>query len=579
MKTTEANAPFAAALFMAALFAAALLTCENAMYQEAAEVAQDKGAQGPTVITRGGNEDEDLAEEEDGADFYDDEEDLPEDEDGEENPDPAHIGGGEGEYQGIKVVSVTLNESVLTLERGGKAQLTATVDPPEAQVTWVSEKTAAVSVDGNGEVTAHQFGTVKVIAKVGGKRAECAVTVTGVKSAGLYQIVSETEVEEIDLSGQTEATMLTKAFGFISASGEDDAHYEIVLDENETDSTAAGYIIGTGPSNPSTGTKKGLTITVRGKEGVDVTVKKDVAGALFSVCGKTGDEPHLILENITLQGLNGDPIPNTSALVLAGYKDSWVSYQGTLTMKDGSRITGNAHMSSSNYTTGGGVDVAVLGTFFMEGGMIDNNRRITTTYTSTADGGGVYNAGTFEMSGGIIENNTAEGRMASSWGGGVYTAKAFTMTGGSIRNNVCIALEDTVYDKGCGGGVAVGAGTFTMSGSAEIADNKAKTEGGGVYAGAAFNMDGGAIRGNRAAEHGAGVFVATGGTFTKTSGIIYGIDAGEDSNKATDGIEAAVHAMEVMQGYGTGVSTKYYRDTDAGAEVLLNATKEAGWDQ
>ncbi|MDR1095775.1 MAG: Ig-like domain-containing protein, partial [Spirochaetaceae bacterium] len=139
-----------------------------------------------TVVTVGGNEDEDLAEE-----------GTPP-EPPEENPDPPHIGGGAGEYPGVKVKSVALDETEIELAAGGTYQLTATVDPPEAPVTWFSRKAGAVSVDGTGLVTRQGWGMAEVVAKAGGKSAVCVVT-AGPKSAGLYQIVSETEEDEIDV--------------------------------------------------------------------------------------------------------------------------------------------------------------------------------------------------------------------------------------------------------------------------------------------------------------------------------------------------------------------------------------------
>jgi uncharacterized protein YjdB len=496
-----------------------------------------------TVVTVGGNEDADLAEEGQTV------------EPPEENPDPPHIGGGEGEYPGIKVKSVTLDAAEVEIEAGGTYQLTATVDPPEAEVVWFSRKASAVSVDGTGLVRAQGRGTVEVVAKAGGKTGVCAVTVVGAKSAGLYQIISETEEDQIDLSARTEDTVLAKAFAYIEASGEDGARYEIVLDEDVADTTGAGYTIGTGPSNAHTGGRTNLSITVRGVEDTEVTIAKGAAGPLFTVYGNgAGDTPELVLEHITLAGYNA----NNSALVVVGNTAN--TKQGKLTMKAGSRITGNTNSSS-----GGGVMVSQGSAFFMRDGRIDGN--------DSASGGGVSSGGTFEMSGGRIENNTAIATgYHSSYGGGVY-AGTFTMSGGSIENNRCIATGDGyIY----GGGVM--ATNFTMSGEARIANNSAAW-GGGVYDNGTFTMNGGIIRGNRAMIFGAAVLVPTNATFTKSGGIIYGTDAGVNSNKAADGITGTVHAIEVTQGYTTSVTTKYYRDTNAGEDVHLNSAESAGWQQ
>jgi hypothetical protein len=235
----------------------------------------------------------------------------------------------------------------------------------------------------------------------------------------------------MDLSARTENTMLKKALGYIKDHGEDNGEYEIVLAENETDSTATGYIIGTYETNPyntgtktdsHTGRKINLTITLKSLEDTAVTITKNAAGPLFTVYGfnahgfKVPDIPHLILENITLQGYG----TNTSPLVAVGdiANNSGYNKKGTLTMKAGSRITGNTNTSYG----GGGVRVGYDSVFTMLGGSIDSNR---------ANGGaGVYNYSAFTMKGGDIANNRATGN-----GGGVTGAGTFTMEGGTIRGN------------------------------------------------------------------------------------------------------------------------------------------------
>jgi hypothetical protein len=505
-----------------------------------------------TVVTVGGDEDADLAE------------DGPPEEPPEENPDPPHIGGGEGEYPGVKVKSVTLDVAEIELAVGDTYQLTATANPPEAPVTWFSRKASAVSVDGTGLVTRQGLGAAEVVAKAGGKSAVCAVLTAGAKSAGLYQIVNETEEDEIDLSARTEDTMLAKALAYIKASGEDDARYEIVLDEDVADTTGAGYTIGTGPSGSSTGGRTNLSITVRGVEDSTVTIAKDAAGPLFTVYGDIGDTPELVLENITLAGYS----ENNSALVVVGGGNG---KPGTLAMNEGCRVTGNTTSSS-----GGGIGIFHGSTLYMRDGRIDNNHAEGAS-SSFAFGGGVNNAGLFEMSGGYIENNTAgtENTTIGSNGGGVYSSGAFTMSGGSIENNHCVATTGDYYDYCIGGGVY--ARNFTMSSEARIANNSA-ANGGGVAVAGTFTMGGGTVRGNRAVKSGAGVFVYTIASFTKSGGVIYGIE-GADANKAADGITGTVHAIEVMQGLGQEVTTKYYLDTNVGEDVHLDSAESTGWQQ
>ena len=76
--------------------------------------------------------------------------------------------------------SVTLDKTSLSLAVGETVQLTATVKPDDAtdkNVAWTSSDASVAKVD-NGKVTAIKAGKATIIAKCGGKTAECAVTVT-----------------------------------------------------------------------------------------------------------------------------------------------------------------------------------------------------------------------------------------------------------------------------------------------------------------------------------------------------------------------------------------------------------------
>ena len=83
----------------------------------------------------------------------------------------------------VAVTGVTLDQTSLTLEAGQTAQLTATVQPVNADdqaVTWSSSDNNVVSVDATGKITANAKGsaTITVTTADGGKTATCTVTVT-----------------------------------------------------------------------------------------------------------------------------------------------------------------------------------------------------------------------------------------------------------------------------------------------------------------------------------------------------------------------------------------------------------------
>ena len=83
----------------------------------------------------------------------------------------------------VAVTGVTLDKTSLSIEAGQTAQLTATVQPGNADnqaVTWSSSDNNVVSVDATGKITANAKGsaTITVTTADGGKTAACTVTVT-----------------------------------------------------------------------------------------------------------------------------------------------------------------------------------------------------------------------------------------------------------------------------------------------------------------------------------------------------------------------------------------------------------------
>lgn len=91
--------------------------------------------------------------------------------------------GASGPAGPVAVTGVTLDQTSLTLEAGQTAQLTATVQPGNANnqaVTWSSSDNNVVSVDATGKITANAKGsaTITVTTADGGKTATCTVTVT-----------------------------------------------------------------------------------------------------------------------------------------------------------------------------------------------------------------------------------------------------------------------------------------------------------------------------------------------------------------------------------------------------------------
>ncbi len=83
----------------------------------------------------------------------------------------------------VPVTGVKLDRTKMTLRQGRKSSLTATVAPYNAtnkEVTWKSSNPSIVSVDQDGNITAHAKGytTITVTTKDGGFTASCDITVT-----------------------------------------------------------------------------------------------------------------------------------------------------------------------------------------------------------------------------------------------------------------------------------------------------------------------------------------------------------------------------------------------------------------
>jgi hypothetical protein len=215
--------------------------------------------------------------------------------------------------------------------------------------------------------------------------------------------------------------------------------------------------------------------------------------------------------------LIGDDDVGTSGSGYDKANDGWVGVGVTvingssLTMKGGSRITGNSFL-------GGGAVYADLGSSITlePGAAITNNKNRDPAALTTSHGGGVRltRGSKLLMKGGLIAGNviTKDG----VGGGGVYVGaeSVFEMRGGKISGNIVGQIDDT---------------------SQEVYPNPIGN-GGGVYvdAGGQFNMSGGEIASNTASGQGGGVYIESEGRFSKTGGTVYGTtDPGSQNTMGT----------------------------------------------
>ena len=271
-----------------------------------------------------------------------------------------------------------------------------------------------------------------------------------------------------------------------------------------------------------------------------------------------------------------------STAVYGNYDDGGggVYNEGMFSMSGG-------HIFQNKSTDNGGGVYNEGGTFEMSGGEISNN-------TTTNDGGGVFNkrgiftmsdgttisgneamygggvykeSGTFTMSGGTITGNEVRGSGNAS-GGGVYNdAEAFTMSGGAITQN---------KSRWHGGGVYNKCGTFKMTGGA-ITGNETKEYGGGVYNESAitFNMSGTAeISNNKATTNVGGVFASTDSKITLSDAVkITGNTVGEIANNLFIVSPSNLYAQSLADGAKIGVTANDTPIGDSSVPITNDATK------
>lgn len=364
-------------------------------------------------------------------------------------------------------------------------------------------------------------------------------------------------------------TSLSDALALIAANAVQNGKYRYVLGGDITSQDP--IVLDTTAFN----SKTGVEITLAGASSERTIQLASAGGQLFTVSGGT-----LRLDaNITLKG-----ITNNTPASAAGGVLILVETGGTLIMEANSKIKDNTSTQAGDLA-GSGVMVRGEAAFIMEGGEISGNSNNNNGAVRVASVGAGHTTGIpqFTMKGGEIKNNTG------NYGCGVSVTNngVFTMTGGLITLN-----NYGSYTGGQGGGVYIG-GTFNMEGG-EISDNTAKTGGGVFVNGGTFNMTDGVIKANTVngtggtAGYGGGVNVRPGATFYKTGGTINGVNAGSQPNVITGNPGNRGAAVAVFNHASSGTLLKALENTvDAGHnlskasddDTAEELTAENGWDE
>ena len=463
------------------------------------------------------------------------------------------------------------------------AALTWTPAPPE----WGSAKyfdfgtvyTAALTLTPKPGLT---FGTVSEFTHTGATAVSRtvnagtgAVTVTLEFGSTAGSITTRSTATNAGLyignasTAKSGITSLSDALALIAANAVQNGKYRYVLSGDITSQDP--IVLDTTAFN----SKTGVEITLAGASSERTIQLASAGGQLFTVSGGT-----LRLDaNITLKG-----ITNNTPASAAGGVLILVETGGTLIMEANSKIKDNTSTQAGDLA-GSGVMVRGEAAFIMEGGEISGNSNNNNGAVRVASVGAGHTTGIpqFTMKGGEIKNNTG------NYGCGVSVTNngVFTMTGGLITLN-----NYGSYTGGQGGGVYIG-GTFNMEGG-EISDNTAKTGGGVFVNGGTFNMTDGVIKANTVngtggtAGYGGGVNVRPGATFYKTGGTINGVNAGSQPNVITGNPGNRGAAVAVFNHASSGTLLKALENTvDAGHnlskasddDTAEELTAENGWDE
>ena len=303
----------------------------------------------------------------------------------------------------------------------------------------------------------------------------------------------------------------------------------------------------------------GKSITMTGSGAVITVPAVNGNAGKFTLCDCAENPGKITRENRTGGGVkveggtfnmyggiitgHGDNIDMNGVYVCSGTSETRTVW-GTFNMYGGT-------ISDNITSVGGGVRVKEDGVFNLYGGSITNNEAGGTA----SQGGGVYvDGGRFSMySGSSITKNYPSG--SGGQGGGVYVnSGTFEMYGGRISGNRTTIEREA--EGGSGGGVYVKDGEFTMTGGTICGNtaNNASTKNGKVIGG------------------GGGVYVASSGTFTVSgNAYIAGNKAGSKTDTAT-----AANNVYLLSGQTITVGDKLENDTRIGVTVAGSDTSIGG---
>ncbi len=166
----------------------------------------------------------------------------------------------------VSATGITLDKTELSLERGAKAKLTATLSPADATdkaISWESSEAFVVTVKQDGEIMAAGVGTATVTARCGKASATCKVTVyststaiklekhevileKGASQTLKYTITPPDATTAVSWSSSNPAVATVDAAGKVTAVGPGSAEITVKSGENTDKCTVLVKISATG---------------------------------------------------------------------------------------------------------------------------------------------------------------------------------------------------------------------------------------------------------------------------------------------------------------------------------------------
>ena len=328
------------------------------------------------------------------------------------------------------VVTISPNSGVFT-----GMELTADYDGDEdITITWQWKKDGAL-IDGktNEKYTPWEGGSYTVTASADGYNSKTSAEVTVIlftPDVGLYASAPPILPTNIGtLVSSVAANDVAAAVTHIKSNTA--TPYTLIIDQ---DINCA----------PQTLDIANVKLTIIGN-GVERQIKLSSNGNLFTVgaAGQTGIE-FTIGNNVTLVGRSADGNGGANNTLNVVY----VIDNGSFTMLEGSKITGNTTQAGSSVEAAVLVDGANL-SFTMNGGTITGNKTLALAASNILRGGGLNvrnatNTSTVKLNGGSIIRN--EGPTADVWSNSNFTLSG-NMTIGELT--IAITQNNSIYTSNC----------------------------------------------------------------------------------------------------------------------------------